>query len=336
MRQKHESSLAREGTAHALRNESVARCLAFALTGALCIGFAACSPPEQKEAEAKLSAKGLPKRFTKYAWALEQQKLPQIVITPTKDIVASPTASKFRGAPYWPKSMEYPADVDGVPMLLLVQLNFAEMPPLPGYPTDGILQFFISPSESDAHRFGMWDDAANAPTPAKHFAALQEPRYFRVVYHAVVDDDASQLLNEFPTPEAAELPMYDEAALGFTLRDSYMKMGDYRFARVFGKDFDDFYEQDLDEDFDKVEEYWEFEGPRTLAVVGGYSTTEQGYDPRIEAATQDWLVLLSIDTSADTNLNMMWGDGGVANWWIQREALAARDFSRVAYYWDEG
>lgn len=52
--------------------------------------------------------------------------------------------SKFLGLPYLPKGFLYPTDSNRQPLILLAQINFAELPPLPNYPTNGILQFYIS------------------------------------------------------------------------------------------------------------------------------------------------------------------------------------------------
>jgi uncharacterized protein YwqG len=90
----------------------------------------------------------------------------------------------------------------------------------------------------------------------------------------------------------------------------------------------------LKDDFGVVMEYWKFVEKHVPIVIGGYSRTDQGYDPRIIQRDEDWLVLLSIDTTPDNNVCMVWGDGGVANWWIKKEDLARRDFSRVMYYCD--
>lgn len=62
------------------------------------------------------------------------------------------TVSKFSGLPYLPAGAEYPKDKDGLPMLLIAQINFAEMPrkdyfpELHIFPTEGIFQLFISPN----------------------------------------------------------------------------------------------------------------------------------------------------------------------------------------------
>ena len=46
--------------------------------------------------------------------------------------------SKIGGTPYWPKH-----PTTGKELMLLLQLNFAEMPSLPLFPQQGILQLFV-------------------------------------------------------------------------------------------------------------------------------------------------------------------------------------------------
>lgn len=50
------------------------------------------------------------------------------------------TSSKFGGVPFIPKGGEYPTDVETSEKLsLLMQINFAEMPHIPDYPTERTL-----------------------------------------------------------------------------------------------------------------------------------------------------------------------------------------------------
>lgn len=44
------------------------------------------------------------------------------------------------------------------------------------------------------------------------------------------------------------------------------------------------------------------------------------------------MLLLQIDT--DDALNIMWGDAGVANFFIREKDLINLDFSNVVYNWD--
>ncbi|MBQ6565500.1 MAG: DUF1963 domain-containing protein, partial [Treponema sp.] len=53
------------------------------------------------------------------------------------------TTSKFGGLPYWNPAEAYPVGVDGRKLIMLAQLNMADIPPLEGFPSTGLLQFFI-------------------------------------------------------------------------------------------------------------------------------------------------------------------------------------------------
>lgn len=54
----------------------------------------------------------------------------------------TPTTSKICGTPYLPEHAPYPVR-DGKPMLFIAQFNFEEFPPLPDFPTTGLLQLFV-------------------------------------------------------------------------------------------------------------------------------------------------------------------------------------------------
>jgi len=63
--------------------------------------------------------------------------------------------------------------------------------------------------------------------------------------------------------------------------------------------------------------------------IGGYPYFTQ-YDPRYEDYRRHTALLLQIDSDED----IMWGDAGVANFFITPEALERCDFSKVLYNWD--
>jgi uncharacterized protein YwqG len=131
-------------------------------------------------------------------------------------------------------------------------------------------------------------------------------------------------------------PATDEARLTFTLASSYVRPDDYRFRRFFGRDgFDFFYGGGRD--MEKVRDaYEEFMGGRQYtARIGGYSRVEQD-DPRLQFPDEDWLLLFSLDSLGDGDYGVLWGDGGVGNFYIRPDDLAKRDFSKVMYSWDDG
>ena len=79
-----------------------------------------------------------------------RQKLQEYKLE-TVQIIAKPIAkgktltikqSKFLGKPFLPANMEYPKNKFGSPLVLLVQINFEEVPPIKYYPKKGILQIF--------------------------------------------------------------------------------------------------------------------------------------------------------------------------------------------------
>jgi len=99
---------------------------------------------------------------------------------------------------------------------------------------------------------------------------------------------------------------------------------DYRFDKVIRNvlDLDDAV---VDELFEKLNS--------SGCKLGGYAHFTQD-DPRDSIDNRDWLLLLQIDSVTENGVEIMWGDVGVANFFIQAEDLNKRDFSRVLYNWD--
>lgn len=63
------------------------------------------------------------------------------------------TASKIGGIPYLPKRQDGPVDVNGEPLHMIAQINCADLPPNSIYPAEGLLQFWISPTETDTEDY---------------------------------------------------------------------------------------------------------------------------------------------------------------------------------------
>lgn len=63
--------------------------------------------------------------------------------------------SHLGGVPYVPRNGQIPVDDDGNQLWLCAQINFAQMPPVKGFPTEGILQFFLSDFDRDGG-FGIY------------------------------------------------------------------------------------------------------------------------------------------------------------------------------------
>ena len=89
----------------------------------------------------------IPAFLSEYKAEIEKYRLEtiKIIAKPLADEGTLPIKqSKFLGTPFLPIHTEYPKDKKDIPMILLAQINFEEIPALENYPTKGILQIFIS------------------------------------------------------------------------------------------------------------------------------------------------------------------------------------------------
>lgn len=227
--------------------------------------------------------------------------------------------TKFAGAPYWPRGAEYPTDERRVPMTLLAQLNFDKLPSLEGYPQAGMLQFFISGGANDLY--------------GADFDRPREQSNFRVIYHAtlVAEEDLAELPHAgFPDDIA---PLSKEHSIEAELAEDIVNTQDYRFDRLV--DAAGLSRPLTDEVFEALDDALPWGGCR----VGGYASFTQD-DPRDPETFQyagggreqkgPWVLLFQMDSEAE----IMWGDCGIANWFIREADLTALDFSDVWYNWD--
>lgn len=264
----------------------------------------------------------LPTEFQPYRHQLAKTLRPYIQITATPGKTRL-TQSKFLGLPYLPVGQPYPHDIDGQPMILLAQLNFEEIPPLPDYPEAGILQVFIS-----AH-----DELYGADL--ENFDSMQAQTRFQVRYFEKLVHEQDWIYDfEFLRPQLADeeliLPAEQECALTFERQTGIVSPSDYQFEHLLGPNF--FAPFGIEQN-EYEESYWQTfsaQGHR----IGGYGFFTQD-DPRAKApAGEDWRILLQIDS--DDTAGIMWGDLGVGHFLIPRQHLLRRDFSKILYTWDCG
>ncbi len=256
--------------------------------------------------------------LAEYETALQATRRPSVDIRLEPMADDDPRASKVGGRPYWAGGRDYPAGADGVPLHLLAQIDFAELPSsLDGYPKSGLLQFFIA---SDDHYGADFDSGMTADS-------MSAQRNFRVVYWP----DTRAEPREVDVPAAESLP-HDPARprrMRFSASTETLGVQDHRFDRLLGGDahvaigtYAKARHLDADALFDAVYE----RNGRSGHKIGGYPFFTQ-QDPR----TDDRLELLF---QLDTDDQMMWGDAGVGGFFIAPEDLARGDFSRVMYSWD--
>lgn len=270
-----------------------------------------------------LQAEHLPHTLHPYLEKISATILPTVTMQLTASDNLSLWQSKIGGEPYLPLDTAYPVDTNGNPLALLAQFNFAEIPSLPNFPDQGILQFYIAADDL----YGM------------NFDDQQQQSGFKVLYFDQVIADAAQLKQDFSElefDEDAYLPFTGQYSIEFNLTSQPISLGDFAFApKILGVeelyDFEDRFEGgDFEDDFiEPYDEVASASGHR----LGGYPYFTQT-DPRhYNEKVQDYILLFQLDTD-DAENEIMWGDSGVGNFFIHPEDLKNRDFSKVLYNWD--
>lgn len=237
---------------------------------------------------------------------IEQYKLEYIKIQAkllSRGEVLPLTQSKFLGLPFLPLEMEYPEDLNGEPMIMLAQINFSEAPPIAGYPTSGILQWYVSGTD--------WFDMED----------------YRILFHKNTDVDHHTDFHFLTGNLYRSSPITREHKLTFSKKTEYGGTTDCRFNLNFdGKDYYD-YQKTLTEPQQKeLDDLFYNMGHK----IGGYAYFTQE-DPRgDEPGKENDLLVLQID-SGD---RIMFGDSGVANIFLNAEDLKKEDFSKAYFNWD--
>jgi uncharacterized protein YwqG len=235
--------------------------------------------------------------------------------------VDDPLASKLGGAAYWPKRQAPPVDTDNQPLHLLAQIRLEQLPKSLGFPRTGLLQFFIQ--STDFYGANI-DDGMN-------MESLSKQRYFKVVHWPNVSAEYDVL----PTREGEMLPFRTHRVFGmkFNPRMETLSIADFRSDQLFEKlTYSQAMEAYSAKNAVDPELLWNMLDDRDVIGVqhklGGYPLFTQS-DPRTDASYE---LLFQLDT--DDAVDMMWGDVGVANFFIRPEDLKRGDFSKVAYNWD--
>jgi uncharacterized protein YwqG len=109
----------------------------------------------------------------------------------------------------------------------------------------------------------------------------------------------------------------------------YVGMNDCR-SNSHGFSVDDWIEQYSGENKNKLEDLSYNLFATNGHKIGGYAYFTQS-DPREYIKDSETSILLF---QMDTDDEIMWGDAGVANFFINSADLINKDFSRVMYNWD--
>lgn len=259
--------------------------------------------------------------------------------------------SHLGGTPYLPHDGVYPMGNDGQILWLCAQINFAQMPPMEGFPSEGILQFFLSDFDYDGG-FGLYSEKD---------ATVQSQ--WQILYHPSVDETVTEEECQAKMPssweDSAELWRTPDRPLKMVfmpVEQEKINHTDFRFDTLFaaalsarqpGMNPNDYMPYELHDDtreeleiLSKIQKQIENGGCK----LGGYPSYTQD-DPRLYSEEcgkplEEWdtlLFQLDDDTftfpagdigGMDINLN-----GGTLNFLIRSEDLKNRDFSQVLAQW---
>ena len=249
-----------------------------------------------------------------------------------EDREPAPTGSKIGGRPYWPADKEYPVDMDSKPMLMVMQINCAEAGLKAPLPEQGMLQWFISVNPERMYGCrGNYDSEGHG---------------FRLVYHETIGESCPPA--DVPTHATVDemfSPVKQEVAIDAVLEKTVMGVSDGHFNRLFfdivreitgvehtGKMWYEYLDND---DCIHFERHMGMKRPCHQML--GYPVYTQD-EARRDIEAHDTL-LFQLDSQyspIDRKTLVMWGDMGSGFVFINRDDLAALDFSRPYYCWDCG
>lgn len=251
----------------------------------------------------------------------EKTKRQTIWIEPVEADNLPLLTSKYGGLPYIPKAGMPPCDREGRQLRLLAQLNMCELPSTDFMPEKGLLQFWAL--NDRMYGLALNHDNLNGT--------------YRIVYHEQFEADMTteEVLQKYhPWYEEGfenHFSINHEFALKFNPGEERMGADDSRWDKLFAErwnqkhpEMEVYGMEDLPNALD-ASEYCSY-GEKNK--IGGYPNYVQGNRPGEED------VLLQIPSLDWKNRRIMWGDCGIANFFIEEEALARRDFSDVMYNWD--
>ena len=242
-----------------------------------------------------------------------RQARPALILRPDPTADTSTAAARLGGDVWFADGEKWPVGADGAKLEFVAQYDLARLPPLDGFPSQGVARFFVG-------RNDIWGGDFDAPDRSN----------VRVLWH---DGPQSGGRLEPPLPwgedENSPFESVSARADGVALRpepvddlpdfDSWQLQE--RLEREAGRPGLDAVENAL---FDVCE-------TRGFAHrIGGHPSFTQP-DFRRPGVHDDLDVLL-LGLSSDETI--MWGDVGEAGFYIRRADFDRRDFTRVGFYWD--
>lgn len=256
----------------------------------------------------------LPKALADYFDYIEPSARHTVAIKATPATSLELRQSKFGHYPCIPKGFDYPKDKEGNFLYPLAQLNLSEVPHLDNFPSSGYLQFYIATDDTYGLSF------------EKHVPSNFKVLFFEEAELQTPEEDMSFLDNVLNNGHS---PVEEPHALQFELKTEYVGLGDVKGGSEAGFDLDGLLKANPTIKRELESAAFHHFSP-TGHKLGGYAYFTQ-WDPRDDKGPEkDYLLLFQMDSDN----HILWGDVGVANFFIDPTDLANKDFSKVLYNWD--
>ena len=247
--------------------------------------------------------------------------------------------SKFGGVPYLPKDKEVPKNKENEQLTLLAQINIEELPENNIYPMKkGILQFWI-----------LNDDILGLDYDT-HLGDGYKIIYYKEIDKSVTEEEVLEKYKPYKD-EDSYFPIEEEFSLSFKLTDGYFSDSNDDFREIVDREMKKFYDEnkekysDILKIYDKENQlnYWEIWdileedkeiGERLFGAghkIGGFPDFTQS---DIREVGNYEILLLQIDSVGTEKNEIMWGDCGIANFFIREKDLKELNFDRAIYNWD--
>ena len=240
------------------------------------------------------------------------------------------TDSKFGGLPYISTDADTPKDSNDNQLALLAQINCSDLPENDLYPKEGLLQFWISRN----NEFG-----------------LGNKKDYCVKYIKNIEDNITKesILNKYKLLDEENSEEYSpfnkkntSFALKFEKGISTITSTDFLFEDIALKTIHELFpDENIEDLYDDLERdvfntlFKAFNG--VDHAIGAYPTFTQ-WDPRNPEEKDAYgITLLQVESHWDNDSNsseIMWGDSGVANFFINKEKLEHLNFEDVLFNWD--
>ena len=269
---------------------------------------------------------------------LEKNKKPMIEIILSDD-KPNLFQSKFGGVPYLPKDKEVPKNKENEQLTLLAQINIDELPENNIYPMkEGILQFWI-----------LNDDILGLDYDT-HLGDGYKIIYYKEIDKSVTEEEILEKYKPYKD-EDSYFPIEGEFSLNFKLTDGYFSDSNDDFREIVDREMKKFYDENKDKYseilkiYDKENQlnYWEIwdilEEDKEIEEklfeaghkIGGFPNFTQS---DIREVGDYEILLLQIDSDRTEKNEIMWGDCGIANFFIREKDLKEFNFNKAIYNWD--